>query len=62
MLVLTRKPGEAVKLGEDVTVVVLGVRGSQVRLGIDAPRSVAVDRTEIAERKAQGLPPPRDAT
>ena len=47
MLILTRREGEALKLGEDITVTVLGVRGNQVRIGIDAPRSVAIQREEI---------------
>lgn len=55
MLILTRRVGEAIKIADDITVVVLGVKGSQVRLGIEAPQGVAVDRKEIAERKAAGL-------
>jgi len=47
MLILTRRVGETVMIGEDVTVTVLGVKGNQVRLGINAPRSVAVHREEI---------------
>ena len=47
MLILTRRVGEALKLGEDTTVTVLGVRGNQVRIGIDAPKSVAIQREEI---------------
>ena len=47
MLILTRRVGEALKLGEDITVTVLGVRGNQVRIGIDAPRSVSIQREEI---------------
>ena len=47
MLILTRRVGEALKLGEDITVTVLGVRGNQVRIGIDAPKSVAIQREEI---------------
>lgn len=47
MLVLTRKSGEAVVIGNDVTVTVLDVRGDQVRLGIDAPREVEVHREEV---------------
>ena len=47
MLILTRRVGEAMKLGEDITVTVLGVRGNQVRIGIDAPKSVAIQREEI---------------
>ena len=47
MLILTRRVGEALKLVEDITVTVLGVRGNQVRIGIDAPKSVAIQREEI---------------
>jgi carbon storage regulator CsrA len=59
MLILSRRIGESIKIGDDITVVVLGVNGCQVRLGIEAPKDVAVDRTEIAERKATGLPAPK---
>ncbi|MGH8228543.1 MAG: carbon storage regulator CsrA [Steroidobacteraceae bacterium] len=51
MLILTRRSGETVHIGDDVIVTVLAVKGNQVRIGIDAPRSVAVDREEIYERK-----------
>lgn len=51
MLILTRRSGETVHIGDDVLVTVLGVKGNQVRIGINAPRSVAVDREEIFERK-----------
>ena len=44
---MTRRVGEALKLGEDITVTVLGVRGNQVRIGIDAPKPVAIQREEI---------------
>ncbi len=47
MLVLTRTPGEAIHIGDDVTVTVLEVRGDQVRLGIDAPRHIPVHRSEV---------------
>lgn len=54
MLILTRRVGETVCIGSDVTVTVLGVKGNQVRVGIAAPVSVPVHREEIAERiKAQ---------
>lgn len=47
MLVLTRRPGESIRIGTDVTVTVLEVRGDQIRIGIDAPRSVKVHREEV---------------
>jgi carbon storage regulator len=51
MLILTRRAGEALRIGDDIEVTVMAVNGSQVRIGINAPRNVAVDREEIAERK-----------
>lgn len=50
MLILTRRAGETVMIGSDVTITVLGVKGNQVRIGINAPRDVAVHREEIYER------------
>ena len=50
MLVLTRRVGEKLVIGEDVKVTVLSIKGSQVRIGIDAPRDVAVNREEIYRR------------
>ena len=50
MLILTRKIGETVMIGEEVTVTVLGVKGNQVRLGINAPKNVTVHREEIFVR------------
>ena len=50
MLVLTRKIGETLMIGDDVTVKVIGVNGNQVRLGIDAPKDVPVHREEIYEK------------
>ena len=50
MLVLTRRGGEKLVIGEDVTVTVLSVKGNQVRIGIDAPRNVTVNREEIYQR------------
>ncbi len=51
MLILTRRAGQALRIGDDIEVTVMAVNGSQVRIGISAPRQVAVDRGEIAERK-----------
>jgi carbon storage regulator len=51
MLILTRRAGEALRIGDEIEVTVMAVNGSQVRLGINAPRNIAVDREEIAERK-----------
>jgi len=50
MLILTRRVGETLVIGADVNVTVLGVRGNQVRLGVDAPKEVAVHREEIYQR------------
>ena len=50
MLILTRRVGESVMIGEEVTVTVLGVKGNQVRLGVNAPKSVTVHREEIFDR------------
>ena len=47
MLILTRRPGEAIRIGDDVEVYVVAVNGNQVRLGIKAPRNVPVHREEI---------------
>ena len=50
MLILTRRVGETLMIGHDVTVTVLGVKGNQVRIGVNAPKDVAVHREEIYER------------
>jgi carbon storage regulator len=53
MLILTRRTGETLMVGDEVTVSVLGVNGNQVRIGINAPRDVAVHREEIYEKIRQ---------
>lgn len=50
MLLLTRRPGESLLIGDDVTVRVLGVKGNQVRIGIDAPDDVRIVREELLDR------------
>jgi carbon storage regulator len=64
MLILTRRVGETVMIGRDLTVTVLGVKGNQVRVGVDAPKEVPVHREEVYERikreeaAARGSNPP----
>jgi carbon storage regulator len=50
MLILTRRVGETLMVGDQVTVTVLGVKGNQIRIGVNAPRDVAVHREEIYQR------------
>lgn len=50
MLILTRRMGETLMIGDDITVTVLGVKGNQVRIGVNAPRQLAVHRQEVYER------------
>lgn len=50
MLILTRRVGETLMIGDEVSVTVLGVKGNQVRIGVDAPRDVSVHREEIFNR------------
>ncbi|WP_136477027.1 carbon storage regulator CsrA [Pseudomonas sp. DG56-2] len=50
MLILTRRVGETIRISDDISVTVLGVKGSQVRIGVNAPEQVAVHREEIYQR------------
>lgn len=66
MLILTRRIGEKLIIGENVTVTILGVKGRQIRIGIDAPRDVTVNREEIFHRiqkeREQLIPMPKKET
>lgn len=53
MLVLTRRPNQSIRIGEDVTITVIEVRGDQVRIGIEAPRSTPVHRAEVLAQVQQ---------
>jgi carbon storage regulator len=58
MLILTRRVGETVMIGDEITITILGIKGNQARVGINAPKNVAVHREEIYERikREQGEP------
>lgn len=60
MLILSRKVGESLKIGDDVTITIAEVRGSQVRIQIEAPREVAVHREEVYYRIQQELADQKD--
>ena len=53
MLILTRRVGETLMVGDDISITVLGVKGNQVRIGVNAPKNIAVHREEIYERVKQ---------
>jgi carbon storage regulator len=53
MLILTRRLTEEIRVGDDITIAILGISGSSVRIGVEAPRHIAVDRAEVYERKRQ---------
>ena len=61
MLILTRRIGEALMVGNDVSITVLGVKGNQVRLGIDAPNDGAVDREDIFQKIQDNEPQSKDS-
>jgi carbon storage regulator len=60
MLILARRPTESLQIGPDITITVLGINGSQVRLGITAPRTVVIDRAEVHARKLREHSCPAD--
>ena len=61
MLILTRRPGETIRIGDDIEVTVINVYASQVRIGVNAPKHVVIDREEIAIRKANEVKQARGA-
>jgi carbon storage regulator len=53
MLILTRRVTEQIRIGEEITVAILGIKGNSVRIGVEAPKYIVVDREEVAERRLQ---------
>lgn len=62
MLILTRNIGQSLMVGDDVSMVVLGVKGNQVRIGVNAPKDVPVHREEIYQRIQREKPVPANTT
>jgi carbon storage regulator len=63
MLILTRRPQESIRLGARIRITILGFKGNQVRIGIEAPTDVSIDREEVWERKQQerrSMPAPHE--
>jgi len=56
MLILSRRIGESIRIGDEVTITILQIKGGQVKIGINAPKEVAVHREEVYERLTQELP------
>ncbi|GJH43597.1 carbon storage regulator CsrA [Pasteurella canis] len=59
MLILTRKVGESLLIGDDISITILNIRGNQVKIGIKAPKDVSVHREEIYQRIKQALDEPQ---
>ncbi len=59
MLILMRRPGESIHIGPNIVVTLVGMERNRARIGIEAPRDIAVDREEIAVRKKNGDEPPQ---